>query len=98
MFISTKGDEALDKMERAGVLSASEIKSLSKIAFGKDSTSHVNITKLTMTKILRRILSEVGWVSTLGQQWSQWARSASWYGTFTTFSKNYRVISLFVTH
>ena len=61
MFISTKGDEALDKMERAGVLSASEIKSLSKIAFGKDSTSHVNITKLTMTKILRRILSEVGW-------------------------------------
>ena len=46
MFISTKGDEALEKMERAGVLSASEIKSLTKIAYGEVSASHVNIKKL----------------------------------------------------
>ena len=71
MFITTAGDEALRKMERAGVLSASEIKSLTKIADGEDSTSHINIKKSTMTKLLRRILSEIGWVSTIGQMCQQ---------------------------
>ena len=65
------GNEALGKMERAGVLSASEIKSLTKIAYGEDSASHVNIKKSTMTKLLRRILSEIGWVSTIGQMCQQ---------------------------
>ena len=56
MFMTTAaGNEALGKMERAGVLSASEIKSLTKIAYGEDSASHVNIKKSTMTKLLRRI-------------------------------------------
>ena len=49
------GNEALGKVERAGVLSASEIKSLTKIAYGEDSASHVNIKKSTMTKLLRRM-------------------------------------------
>ena len=71
MFITTAGDEALRKMERAGVLSASEIKSLTKTADGEDSTSHINIKKSTMTKLLRRILSEIGWVSTIGQMCQQ---------------------------
>jgi len=62
------GNEALRKMERAGVLSASEIKSLTKIAYGEDSASHVNIKKSTMTKLLRRTLFEVGWVSTMAEQ------------------------------
>ena len=65
------GNKALGKMERAGVLSASEIKSLTKIAYGEDSASHVNIKKSTMTKLLRRIIFEVGWVSTLAQQIQQ---------------------------
>ena len=68
MFITTEGDKALEKMERAGVLSASEIKSLKKIGLGTDSASHVNIKKSTMTKLLRRILSEVGWVSDMTMQ------------------------------
>ena len=72
MFMTTAaGKEALRKMERAGVLSASEIKSLTKIAYGEDSASHVNIKKSTMTKLLRRILSEVGWVSTMAEQVQQ---------------------------
>ena len=52
-------------------MSASEIKSLTKIADGEDSTSHINIKKSTMTKLLRRILSEIGWVSTIGQMCQQ---------------------------
>ena len=67
MFITTEGDKALEKMERAGVLSASEIKSLRKIALGTDSASHGNIKKSTMTKLIRQILSEVGWVLDMSQ-------------------------------